>query len=362
MYTEIVKIIEGALDKDKEKVINYAKLLAKKIEENGDKKLSDKIIKVIENKSVHPVYLDELMTTPVDQESRMNMVDVIYPPKEEINIILSDFVKEKIDDFIASWNYRDKIHDIGLDSLSSLLLYGPPGCGKTSIALYISYKTQLPLVTARLDSLVSSLLGSTAKNIRKVFDFAKRKPCILFLDEFDAIAKARDDKHELGELKRVVNSLLQNIDEFNQNNMLIAATNHHELLDSAIWRRFSTVIEVAKPNDEVISRLLEIYLSNGDYDFKGDAKKHEVISKQLLGYSPADIKNICHNVVKKKVINNLDKVTYSNFLYEIYLFNSRGTIELKDLVKFLNENGVSKVNIQEMLNLSVRQVASLLKE
>ena len=92
------------------------------------------------------------------------------------------------------------------------MLYGVPGCGKSTVAKYIAQQIGLPLVIARLDALVSSLLGSTSKNIRKVFDFADSRPCILFLDEFDAIAKARDDQHELGELKRVINSLLQNID------------------------------------------------------------------------------------------------------------------------------------------------------
>ena len=135
----------------------------------------------------------------------------------------------------------------------SLLLYGPPGCGKTSIAYYLAHRLGLPLVTARLDALISSLLGNTAKNLRRVFDFANRQPCVLFLDEFDAIAKARDDQHELGELKRVVNSLLQNMDTYCQHGVLIAATNHQELLDDAIWRRFQTVIEVPKPANNSMS-------------------------------------------------------------------------------------------------------------
>ncbi|MBV3966614.1 ATP-binding protein, partial [Bacteroides fragilis] len=100
----------------------------------------------------------------------------------------------------------------GLNIRKSLLLYGAPGCGKTSIAHYISEKTGLPLVVSRLDAIVSSLLGSTAKNLSRIFSYVNSMPCILLLDEFDALAKARDDNHELGELKRVINSLLQNID------------------------------------------------------------------------------------------------------------------------------------------------------
>lgn len=136
------------------------------------------------------------------------------------------------------------------------MLYGPPGCGKTTVAQLISSITNLPLVTARLDGLVSSLLGSTAKNIRKVFDYASKRECILFLDEFDVIAKLRDDKNELGELKRVVNSLIQNIDEFSEDSILIAATNHHKLLDPAIWRRFNTILALEKPQLEEVNLLL----------------------------------------------------------------------------------------------------------
>lgn len=126
----------------------------------------------------------------------------------------------------------------------------------------------MPLVVARFDAIVSSLLGNTAKNIRKIFDFADHKPCILFLDEFDAIAKARDDQYELGELKRVINSLLQNIDSFAKQNILIAATNHPELLDKAIWRRFNTVIEIGVPQDEELVRLLKTFVDDFNTDLR----------------------------------------------------------------------------------------------
>lgn len=113
-------------------------------------------------------------------------------------------------------------------------MYSPPGCGKTSAARYLASELKLPLITAWHDTLISSLLGNTAKNIHHIFEYAKKQPCILFLDEFDAIAKARDDAHEMGELKRVVNSLLQNIDDFLQEGILIAATNHAKMLDTAV--------------------------------------------------------------------------------------------------------------------------------
>ncbi len=120
----------------------------------------------------------------------------------------------------------------------------------------------------------------------------------MFLDEFDAIAKARDDQHELGELKRVVNSLLQNIDEYCQDGILIAATNHHELLDSAIWRRFQTVIEMPRPGVEEIRSMFE---QMPDFVNRNDIKDSQwkKVENALLGLSYSDIKNILNNMVKK---------------------------------------------------------------
>ncbi|MFX5839347.1 ATP-binding protein, partial [Acinetobacter baumannii] len=121
----------------------------------------------------------------------------------------------------------------------SFLMYGPPGTGKTRLARHIATELGLELYVARLDGLISSYLGSTSKNIRALFDFAARTPCVLFLDEFDAIAKVRSDDQELGELKRVVNSFLQNLDTLGKHSIILAATNHESLLDAAVWRRFT---------------------------------------------------------------------------------------------------------------------------
>lgn len=210
-YSEITKIIEAGLERDKDKVVNYALLLAKKLSQDGDEKSSKRITSVLSRKNNGSAITDALVAPPVDQESRMGIVDIDYKPVTP-EIILSESTRARLEDFENTIKIKDKLDDLGMPFNMSLLLYGPPGCGKTSIANYLANKLELPLVTARLDTLISSLLGNTAKNLRRVFDFASRQPCVLFLDEFDAIAKARDDQHELGELKRVVNSLLQNID------------------------------------------------------------------------------------------------------------------------------------------------------
>ena len=214
MYTEILRIIEGGLSKDSQKVYNYAKILADKMSRDGETKMSKMILDSLERRYTSMLSLDELSSTPVDAESRMSIVDVYCPTENEIKPFLPELTAHKVDDFINMIKHQGDLYKNGVEFSNTLMLYGVPGCGKSTVAKYIAQQIGLPLVIARLDALVSSLLGSTSKNIRKVFDFADSRPCILFLDEFDAIAKARDDQHELGELKRVINSLLQTLTPF----------------------------------------------------------------------------------------------------------------------------------------------------
>jgi len=360
MYTEIVKIIEGGIVGDKEKVYNYAQVLAENLEKSGDISLSKKIRTLLNNKKTRMASLDEFTTKPVDTESRMDMVDIYMPGTIFEKPILKSYIEDEIEEFIHSYEHRDEIIRAGIEMISSLLLYGPPGCGKTTVAKYISFKTRLPLVTVRLDGLVSSLLGSTAKNIRKIFDYASKRECILFLDEFDVIAKLRDDKHELGELKRVVNSLLQNIDDFSQNSILIAATNHHELLDPAVWRRFSKIITLEKPNKEEIILLLKSFIKNSN-NIINNKKKMEKIASAMEGFSHADVKTIVNNAIKKAIINKKDTIHNWDLLNEVYLYKNHKIISENDFIKFLLLHGVTQNEVSNNFNYSIRKVREVSK-
>ena len=358
MYSEVLRIIEGGLHNDVRKIVNYSQRLATHLESDGDVSMSKNIHEILERSHANMATMDQYMTLPVDSDSRLQMVEIVPPITNRTQIVLDDLVEKQVNDFINLVNKRSELFKAGVEIRLSMLLYGAPGCGKTSIAHYVSEKTGLPLLVVRLDSLVSSLLGSTAKNIRKIFEFAEGRPCILFLDEFDAIAKARDDVHELGELKRVINSLLQNIDSLAPDSVLMAATNHAELLDKAVWRRFQTTLEIGNPGSEIKQKILRTQIGDFPCEFVDDEKQMGQLASLLESASPADMHTIINKAKAKAVLDATNKLTYPGVVIEVYNYTQRD-VNKDSLVLFMSGSGIPQTAISHELNISLRQVKQL---
>ncbi|EAD8922872.1 ATP-binding protein [Listeria monocytogenes] len=292
------------------------------------------------------------------------LYDVIYPTNINIDhLILSSEIENKIDGLINEYSNKEKFESRGIVVENRLLLCGPPGCGKTTIAYHIAQKMNLPIVYVRLDSLISSMLGQTSANLRTIFEELNDKNAIIFLDEFDSIAKKRDDNNELGELKRVVNSLLQNIDQMPTNNFLIAASNHEKLLDSAVWRRFNSVLYLDKPD----IKLREIYIANLllNYKFQMDSNSIEKVSRYCENFSYSEIQEVCMKTMKKSVLNNSSVISLKDFsesvIEVVLMYNfSKETVDYEKITR-LRENGLTLTSISELLKIPRSTLADKLK-
>lgn len=229
---------------------------------SGEASLAPSIVEV----SRSLVSGDELtanVQAPVDRETSVPLAEIVLEPglgKPEP--IYNETLHLALAGLISEWERTSALQAMGVEPSRSCLFYGPPGTGKTLTAFMLAARLRLPVVNARIDGLVSSFLGTTARNIANLFEFANRYRCMLVLDEFDALAKMRDDPHEVGELKRVVNTLLQNLDARADRGLTIAITNHDGLLDPAVWRRFENHIHIGLPDAQTRLLMLRTFLAS----------------------------------------------------------------------------------------------------
>lgn len=241
-------------------------------------------------------------------DAASDFVERREPTHTRRDISLSAANLEVFSGLIEEFRRGEEIRRKGLATRSKLLFCGPPGCGKTLCAEVFAGELGLPFFVVRLDRLISSYLGETASNVRKIFEFARKQPCVLFLDEFDALARSRDDQSEHNELRRVVNSLLMFIDGINLRGFLIAATNLDKSLDLAIWRRFDEVIWFEKPDMPLIKRYLRMKFRNVGTTFDPEAE-----SAKLEGYSYAEIERVCLQSIKASIIDRRPYVSEADF-------------------------------------------------
>ena len=237
---------------------------------------------------------------PANKDNGLVLLEERPSVREEKDIILSDTTQSVIDEILIEHNRADVLLSYGLQPARKLLFCGPPGCGKTLAAEVISHNLSLPLVLVRLDSVISSFLGETAANLRKVFDYAAKSPVVALFDEFDALVKDRGDSADHGELKRSVNSVLQMMDSYRGESILIATTNYDSLLDHAVWRRFDEVVRFEMPNLEQIKRLLGLKLSGVRRNF--DIEDAQIASI-FKGLSHADIERVLRRAVKDMILS-----------------------------------------------------------
>jgi len=263
--------------------------------------------------------------------------------------LLNKNVRDVFEQVIKERAKSKEIEKLGLKPSSSIVFEGPPGVGKTISAAWLAERLNLPLYTLDLTAVMSSYLGKSGNNLRNVLEYAKSHPCVLFLDEIDAIAKKRSDESDVGELKRLVTIMLQEIEEWPSHGLLIAATNHPELVDPALWRRFDFVVKFPLPSLQQTREAVEYFLGSDIDEFK---EFIDVLSKSLKGGSYSDIKKEVVSLRKKRI---LEPETASDSLLELLIPDKESLDKNERIewaVKLVEDFGLPQVRAARRMGVS----------
>ncbi|USG66467.1 ATP-binding protein [Brevibacillus ruminantium] len=362
----IIKLIEAHCSGNEDAFKKALENLASDEERKGNSSLSNALMSAYSydkksNVSFNSSPLSEMsfsvqsaFPTPKDKDSALELIEVLQPKVKLSDVALPEKTKEALLQIIEEQKQAEELLTKGVSPTNRILLCGPPGCGKTLTANAIAGEIDIPVAYVRLDGLVSSYLGQTGTNIRKIFEFVKNKRIVLFLDEFDAIAKKRDDAHELGELKRVVTTLLQNLDSMPVNVFLVAATNHHHLLDPAIWRRFDTSILLELPNaqqrESIITKFINETLELYEMDIK-------ILTTLTEGMSGAQVGTFLQALAKYCIMQHKTKIVTKEDIANVWVKQSSLLISedsdayTRALYK-LNKSGISMRTLEEITGIS----------
>ena len=291
----VCRLIQYGLSGDS---ANFRKASEAILAEEKNKRLdiiADKIVYLLKKFSEGP----KTMMTLLPKRTDLEFVQEIAPQRQLEALFLSDVVKEQCHELIEDQRKTELLQSYGVEPRSKILMVGPPGNGKTSLAEAIASALELPLYVVRYESIISSLLGETATKLGKLFEFAQAQPCVLFFDEFETVGKERADQHETGEMRRIVGSLLLQMDALPSHVIAIAATNHEGMLDHAAWRRFQMKLELNKPDVQRIEQYLAEFEMCKNIEFGAERAG---LAEKLQGQSYAEIENFALSVYRQYIL------------------------------------------------------------
>lgn len=255
-------------------------------------------------------------TVFIPTDKRNNIPLAVEIPRDELrhDMILAEEVEQKIQRIEKEYIARERLAHYGLRPRRKVLLHGYPGCGKSMSAERIAWNIGLPFLKVRFEAIVSSYLGESASNLSKLFESIKTFPCVLLLDEFDFIAKSRDRKHDVGEMHRVVNILLNVLEDFSGPGLIIATTNLEGTIDKAVFRRFDDIVELPKPSYREILLILESTLASMKVEKNINWQN---LANQLDGFSSAMVVKVANDAAKYAVIKGEEAVMEDHFLLSL---------------------------------------------
>jgi SpoVK/Ycf46/Vps4 family AAA+-type ATPase len=259
-----------------------------------------------------PIDTGETVIVPVppkDREGEWDLGEVKNPVRLLEDLILDPKLVKTLDGLVDEVKHWPALDSAGIERRQRILLEGPPGCGKTTAAEAIAAELGRPFLLVRLDAVVSSYLGETASNLRRILEYADQAPFVVLFDEFDSLGRSRDDQSEHGEMKRVVTAFLQMTDRYRGPSLILAATNHSGLLDQALWRRFDEVLTFRKPTVHELRRLFRLRLRHVPHD-PIDVEKY---ASAMQGLPHAAVEKLVTDARRGALLSNAKSIDDADF-------------------------------------------------
>jgi len=295
----LISLVKAGTRGDNRKFRNVAEAIIAEERAKRHGVLAERLLEAIQHNGNGIHSLSGTMHAIDPAHKGRDFISEITPRRTLNDLVLSPDARQSIDELVEEQLRADLLRAHGVEPRNRAIFVGPPGTGKTTLAEAVAEAINISLFLVRYELMIGSYLGETATRLKRLFDYARTTPCVLFFDEFDAIAKERGDVHETGEIKRVVSSLLMQIDELPSYTVVIAATNHPELLDRAAWRRFQIRLNLPMPTQKELTSYIESFVSKFD-EPAGHASAS--IVKVLGKISYAEAEQFCLDVRRRQVL------------------------------------------------------------
>lgn len=318
---QIKALLKSYKENDRDRFKSVAMQIAAHESQMGHDKLAEEIKEIVGKFEDTSGKVISFYSKPsfAPQAELSGLFESSYSKIKLVDLVLEDGLKKKLSRIINEQNSYNKLRTAGLLPRSKVLLIGDPGTGKTMTASALAGELDLPIFTVQLDGLITKYMGETSSKLRLIFDQIKRVRGVYFFDEFDAIGGSRNLGNDVGEIRRILNTFLQFIENSRSDSLIIAATNHSDLLDKALFRRFDDVLHYDLPRDDLIIQTYKKYLLSQ----KTEKIIWENIKKKSAKISYADIRRVCDNAVKHTVLEN-EKISESLILGFIDEIKNKG--------------------------------------
>lgn len=294
----IIKLIRSAADSDQVAFRKVAEDLISEETRKGHRILAERM-----RKALNPSYNGNKGSKSNGNglKPQGELFYEITPERELGSLFLPPGVEEQIREVVEEQHRSDLLHSYNLRARHRILLAGPPGNGKTTLAEALAYELMYPLIVIRYESLIGSYLGETSGRLKKILEYARTRRCVLFFDEFETLGKERGDTRETGEIKRIVSSLLLQTDLLPDYVVFVAASNHPELLDRAVWRRFQVRIELPPPTHRQLCALIDAVSERCGTKFGYSTR---TIAGALRGASYSEAEQFCLDIARRAALSN----------------------------------------------------------